>query len=137
MAFMASRIATDVWVYPAAFYNTALAPIVVTNAGASTERWALRFTSTTAFQVIGEHVGVIGTGDINTDCSPINPATGQPYLTIKALGWGSGWAAGNILRINTQGALCPAWVVRTIQPGIESGTDYSFDLLTRGDVDRP
>lgn len=118
-------------------YNTALAPIVVTNAGASTERWALRFTSATAFQIIGEHVGVIGTGDINTDCAPINPATGQPYLTIKALGWGSGWAAGNILRINTQGALCPAWVVRTIQPGIESGTDYSFDLLTRGDVDRP
>lgn len=118
-------------------YNTTLSPIVVTNAGATTERWALRFRSTTTFDVIGEHVGVIATGDINTDCAPINPATSQPYMTIKALGWGAGWAAGNILRINTKGALCPAWIVRTTQPGVEAGTDYSFDLLTRGDVDRP
>lgn len=120
-----------------ASYNTTLAPIVVTNAGASTERWGLWFTSTTAFRIIGEHVGQIGTGDINTDCSPINPATGQPYFTVTALGWGTGWANGNVLRINTVGALAPIWVVRTVQPGIEAGIDYSFDLLTRGDVDRP
>lgn len=118
-------------------YNTTLSPIEVTNVGATTERWALRFRSTTTFDVIGEHVGVIATGDINTDCAPINPATGQPYFTIRALGWGAGWAAGNILRLNTKGALCPAWIVRTTQPGVEAGTDYSFDLLTRGDVDRP
>lgn len=121
----------------AASYNTTLSPIEVTNAGASTERWGLWFTSTTQFRIIGEHVGQIGTGDINTDCAPINPATGQPYFTVKALGWGTGWANGNVLRINTVGALAPVWVVRTVQPGIEAGIDYSFDLLTRGDVDRP
>ena len=121
----------------AATYNTTLAPIVVTNKGASTERWALWFTSATQFRIIGEHVGQIGTGDINTDCKPINPATGEPYLEVKALGWGTGWANGNVLRINTVGALAPVWIVRTVQPGPEAGVDYSFDLLTRGDVDRP
>ena len=120
-----------------ATYNTTLAPIEVTNIGASTERWALWFTSTTQFRIIGEHVGQIGTGDINTDCAPVNPATGQPYFTVKALGWGNGWANGNVLRINTVGAIAPVWVVRTVQPGPEAGVDYSFDLLTRGDVDRP
>lgn len=118
-------------------YNDVLAPIEVSNVGASTERFALRFTNTAAFQVIGEHVGVIATGTINEDCSPINPATGEPYFTIRTLGWGTGWATGNILRINTVGALFPLWVVRTIQQGPESGLDYSFSLLTRGDVDRP
>lgn len=118
-------------------YNDALAPILVSNVGASTERFALRFTSSTAFQIIGEHVGVIGVGTTTADCAPINPATQEPYFTISALGWGSGWAVGNILRINTVGALFPLWVVRTIQPGPESGLDYSFSLLTRGDVDRP
>lgn len=118
-------------------YNTTLAPIVVTNAGASTERWGLWFTSTTQFRVIGEHVGQIATGDINTDCAPINPATGEPYFEIKAIGWGTGWANGNVLRVNTIGALAPVWIVRTVQPGPEAGIDYSFDLLTRGDVDRP
>lgn len=120
-----------------ATYNTTLSPIEVTNAGASTERWGLWFTSATAFRIVGEHTGQIGTGDINTDCAPINPATGEPYFTVRALGWGTGWANGNVLRINTVGALCPVWVVRTTQPGIEAGIDYSFDLLTRGDVDRP
>lgn len=120
-----------------ATYNDALSPIEVSNVGASTERFALRFTSSTAFQIIGEHVGVIGTGNINTDCSPINPATGEPYFTIREAGWGTGWAIGNILRINTVGALFPLWIVRTIQQGPESDLDYSFSLLTRGDVDRP
>jgi hypothetical protein len=49
-------------------YNDILAPITVTNTGAVTERWALVFTNTTSFNVVGEHVGVIGTGTINADC---------------------------------------------------------------------
>ncbi|WP_315127200.1 hypothetical protein [Comamonas antarctica] len=120
-----------------ATYNTTLAPIIVTNEGASTERFALQFTSSTQFRVIGEHVGGIATGDINTDCAPINPATGAPYFTVRALGWGTGWSAGNILRINTIGPLGSVWAVRTTQPGPEAGINYTFDLLARGDVDRP
>lgn len=118
-------------------YNTTLAPILVTNEGAVTERWALRFTSTTAFQVIGENVGVIATGSINATCAPLNPATGVPYFTISDLGWGAGWSVGNIVRLNTVGAMAPIWLIRTIQQGPSAGTDYSFSLLTRGDVDRP
>ena len=41
----------------------------MTNAGAITERWAVQFTNTTAFQVIGEHVGVIDRGAV-TIASP-------------------------------------------------------------------
>ena len=118
-------------------YNDVLAPIEVTNAGASTERFALQFTSTSGFRVVGEHVGVIAEGTINADCAPINPATGQPYFTIRAIGWGTGWAVGNALRINTVGALFPVWVVRTIQQGAETVRDDKFTLIARGDVDRP
>lgn len=118
-------------------YNDVLAPIEVTNAGASTERFALQFTSTSGFRVVGEHVGVIAEGTINADCAPINPATGQPYFTIRAIGWGTGWAVGNALRINTVGALFPVWVVRTIQQGAETVRDDEFTLIARGDVDRP
>lgn len=118
-------------------YDQSVSPIEITNAGGSTERWVLQFTSTSQFRVIGEHVGVIATGDINTVCAPINPATAKPYFTIKPLGWGQGWAIGNILRINTVGALYPFWVVRTIQPGPETGIEHSFSILARGDVNRP
>ena len=117
-------------------YNDVLAPIVVTNTGAVTERWALIFTSTTAFNLVGEHVGVIATGNINEALAPVNPATGAPYFTIPALGWGLGWATGNVLRFNTVGAMAPVWVVRTVQQGPNTGIQHSFTLLSRGDVDR-
>ena len=118
-------------------YNDAVAPIVVTNAGTLTERWVLRFTNSTAFDLIGEHVGLIATGTINADFAPVNPISGTPYFTMAALGWGGGWAAGNILRINTVGAMTPFAAIRTVQQGIAAGIDYSFELLGRGDVDRP
>ena len=89
-------------------------------------------------QIIGEHVGVVmANGGINTDCAPINPITGQPYFTLPAIGWGAGWAAGNVLRMNTVGAMFTYNVIRTVQAGPEAGQDYAFSLLTRGDVDRP
>ena len=121
---------------PASF-NDAAYPITVTNAGTLTERWAIVFTNTTAFNVIGENIGVIATGNTSADCAPLNPATNKPYFTIPAAGWGLGWAAGNALRFNTEGAFFPVWVVRTIQQGQETIADDSFSLLIRGDVDRP
>jgi hypothetical protein len=118
-------------------YNNVLAPIEVTNRGALTERWAIRFTGNTAFQVIGEHVGVIAVGTTGSDCAPINPSSNTPYFTISALGWGSGWAIGNVLRFNTIGAQWPVWVVRTILQGPATANDDKFTLIVRGDIDRP
>lgn len=118
-------------------YNNTQHPIAVTNRGAVTERWAMLFTSPTTFNVIGEHVGVIAQGNTGADTSPINPATGTPYFTLKAAGLGLGWTTGNVIRFNTVGALFPFWVARTIQQGPETLLEDSFTLLIRGDVDRP
>jgi len=120
-----------------ATFNNTQYPIQVTNRGALTERWIVRFTNNTSFEVIGENVGVIATGNTSADCAPNNPATGVPYFRIPALGWGNGWATGNVLRFNTIGAQFPVWVVRTVQQGPESVPDDHFTLLIRGDVDTP
>ncbi|MBB5204399.1 hypothetical protein HNQ51_001713 [Inhella inkyongensis] len=119
-------------------FNETLHPITVNNLGALTERWAVRFESSgTSFTVMGEHVGVIATGSTGADCAPLNPATGTPYFTIPAAGWGLGWSAGNVLRFNTVGAVVPVWVARTILQGPETVVEDDFTLLVRGDVDRP
>jgi len=118
-------------------YNTTGYPIVVTNAGALTERWAIRFTTTQAFQIVGEGVGVIGTGSVNAITSPINGITGEPYFTIEIEGWGTGWQPGNMVRFNTVGAMYPVWMLRTVQQGPEGDGDYSFQTIVRGDVDNP
>ncbi len=111
--------------------------IEVTNRGAVTERWMLRFTSSTAYDVVGEHLGVIAQGNTQIDCAPVNREAGAPYFVLRALGLSGGWAQGNILRFNTAGANPGFWVVRTIQPGPEAVASDQFAIAVRGDVNRP
>jgi hypothetical protein len=118
-----------------ASYDKTTYPLVVTNAGAVTERWCLRFTNTTTFQVIGEHLGILGTGNTGADTLVPNPNSTEPYFTLKAAGWGQGWAAGNCLFFQTISAKPPIWLAETIQQGAEVETDHSLTLIARGDVD--
>lgn len=118
-------------------YNDGAFPIVVTNAGAMTERFALRvLTGGTDVEVIGEHVGNLGTFSRNTAIAPINPIAGVPYFTLPAAGWGAGWVPGNTLFLQTVGTYYPMAVIRATQPSEAIGTDYAFELTERGDVDR-
>lgn len=104
-------------------YNRTAGAIVVTNEGAETERWAFVFTSATDFKLIGESLGQIATGSTGTAFSPINPKTNEPFFTIPTAGWGTGWQAGNVLRLNTTGARAPFWASRCISPGASASTD--------------
>ena len=116
-------------------YNEVAFPIEITNQGSIKERWRISFTSATSFQVVGESVGVIGTGSISSDCAIANPATGAPYFTIRADGWGTGWSAGNQVRFNTDGAQAPFWLARTILSGPATAEEDSFATQNRGDAD--
>lgn len=120
-----------------ATYNDGAFPVVVTNKGAITERFALRvLTGGTDVEVIGEHVGNLGTFSRNTAIAPINPISGVPYFTLAAAGWGAGWVPGNTLFLPTVGTYYPMAVIRATQPSEAIGTDYAFELTERGDIDR-
>lgn len=122
---------------PLADFFEALHPITVNNAGAITERWAVIFTNATNFRVIGEQVGEVipsSAGNTGANCSPLNPATGQPFFTIPATGWGSGWAAGNVFRFNTTGANSPLWLIRSIAPSDPFVGQDKFTVALRGNV---
>lgn len=120
-------------------------PIVVTNAGAETERWVLRFTSQTNVELIGETRGLVFSGAFNADIAPINPRTkvdgvgGVPYLVIPVAANGGGWSAGNIVRINTVGAIAPIWIARSIMQSDEPAGDGEdgCEIYSLGNVDRP
>jgi hypothetical protein len=110
-------------------------PPIITNEGAIDGKWALVFTSATAFQVVERDLGIIATGSTGADCAPINPANGVPYFTIPAAGWGTGWAAGNAIRFNTDSCLGPMWIVRTVLSGQGTVEDDQFKIQIRGDAD--
>lgn len=47
----------------------------------------------------------------------------NPYFFIDHRGFGSGWATGNAIRFDTEGAGMPIWLARTIKSGPASYTD--------------
>ena len=59
----------------------------------------------------------------------------MPYFSIPPLGWGAGWAAGNVFRFNTDGANAPVWVVRCIAPSNAFVGQDAMTLAVRGDID--
>lgn len=118
---------------PATFNGTDY-PILVTNADAITERWALVFTNATNFNIVGETVGVIGTGSTASDVAPINPRTTEPYFTIDRDGFGLGWATNNAIRFNTIGGLAPVWCVRTTIAGTPEQMIDSYRMQVIGNI---
>lgn len=116
-------------------YNEIAYPLEITNQGSIQERWLIRFNTSTSFEVVGETVGVVGSGNTSTDVSIENPATGAPYFTIRQEGWGTGWSGGNCVRFNTDGAQAPFWIARTILSGPATATEDSFATQNRGDAD--
>jgi len=116
-----------------ATYNHVTYPIAVTNRGAIKERWRVEFTSSTAFKVVGENVGQIAVGNTSTETAPINPNNGAPYFILPALGWGTGWNSGNLLRFNTEAAAGPVWLDRCVNLGDPTATDL-FTVEIRGDI---
>jgi hypothetical protein len=126
-----SRIGDDT----TAKYNDVSFPILVSNEAAIKERWLIKFSSSTTFDVIGETIGQIASGSISVDVQPINPLTGLPYFHMAKDGWGSGWSTGNCVRFNTHAAAAPVWISRCILTGEATETSDEFKLQVRGDAD--
>lgn len=93
-------------------------PMVLTDDGAIKERWMIKMTGTSNFELYGETLGFVMRGDTLTDLAPIRPATGKPYFTIpkEAFGADAPWASQDIIRFNTWGTLLPTWVLCAVQP---------------------
>lgn len=120
---------------PDASFNSVTYPIEVLNQDAISEAWALRFTSSTSGEIIGQTVGVLGTFSVSGDVAPINPNTGNPYFIARGDGFGAGWDAGNVIRFRTVGANAPLWIARTVLSGATELAKDRFRLQLRGDAD--
>lgn len=136
--------------------NTIDFPIEVTNEGADTDRWVFRVINATshAWELISERRGLVWSGTYapgGDDVAPINPRTrvydestgtwvgGVPYMTIPGMANGGGWAAGNVVRINTIGAIADFWIARSVGQSDEPPGDGAdgCEIYALGNIDRP
>lgn len=90
----------------------------LTDDGAIQERWMIKFTSPSQFELYGETLGFVARSDTLTNLAPLNPATNKPYFVIPrgAFGNDASWAAQDVIRFNTWGTLMPVWVLCAVQP---------------------
>ena len=64
--------------------------------------------------------------ETRADYAPLNPATGTPYFTIKAIAWGSSFQANDTITFATQPAAIPIWYRRQVPAGTFSlANDYT------------
>ncbi len=118
-----------------ATYDDATYPVEVNNLGAQSHKWAIVFTTDTTFQVHNEDRGIIASGNIGADLTVNNNQTGQPYFTLRAAGWGSGWVQGNALLFETIAAAGPVWLCRVVQPGDAAVSNDQGTIEFRGDAE--
>lgn len=112
-------------------------PIVLTDDGAITERWLIKWLSSNNFELYGETLGFVLRSDSLQDLAPINPATNKPYFRIprQAFGNAATWAAQDVIRFNTWGTLLPVWVICAVQPSsAQAVDDDGFSHCLYGDT---
>ena len=115
-------------------------PLVLTDDGATTDRWAIVWRDGTQFDLYSEALGFVGRFDALQDLAPINAATGKPYFVLKKGAFGinngaSPWAVGNAVRLNTYGTHLGVWILRAVQPSASKQTETDgFTICLRGNT---
>ena len=118
-------------------YDFANFPLGVVNANSITERYSFVFTNSTNFNVIAEGGGVVASGSTGVDFELKNPVTQKVIFKLLKGGWGTGWQAGNALRVNIKGGCQGIWLIRSVQRAeqINTGSD-KFCIILKGDATR-
>jgi hypothetical protein len=116
------------------FDSATVGNLVAHNKGAVEENWTLTFTSATTFTVSGNTVGILASpGSVSADYAPLNPATGTPYFTIKAIAWAGTFQTNDTVTFATQPAAIPIWYRRQVPAGTFSLANDFTSLAIHGE----
>lgn len=117
-----------------AFDAATVGNLTVPNRGGVDEQWTVVFNSATDFSISGLSVGTLPvSGSTTADFSPINPATGTPYLTLKATAWSGTFTASDQVSFETTSAAIPIWYRRQVPAGTFSLANDFASLAIHGE----
>lgn len=95
-------------------------PIELDNQGTVDQDWTATFTDATHYTLSGDTLGVVGSGVVGTDFSPVNPDFTRVYLTIPADFFTGTWAASDTYDFTTNPARVPVGQRRVVPAGAAS-----------------
>lgn len=87
------------------------------NIGGVEQTWTCTFTSPTAFDIVGDTLGAVGSGTTGAGASPNNPDFSKPYFVMQAGGFSGAFLAADTIVFDTHPASVPIWAKRTVPAG--------------------
>lgn len=109
-------------------YDEATYPVALDNIATVEQIWTLTFSDATNFSVSGDTLGVVGSGTVGGDFTPVNPDFTKPYFTLLAAGFSGTWANGETIVFETHPAAVPLWLLRDIPAGTSALALDDIDL---------
>ncbi len=97
-------------------------PIEHDNIATIQQAWTLTFTSATNYDLTGDIVGAVASGNVSSDFAPTNPDFGRPYFTLRSAGFGGTFQSGDTITFNTAPSSRGIWALRDIPAGSSSFT---------------
>jgi len=95
-------------------------PIVLDNISTVDEDITFTFTSPTAYDVTGDTLGALGSGNISSNFSPNNATFSKPYFTLHFAGFGGTFAISDSITFTIHPAAVPVWYKRIVPVGANS-----------------
>jgi hypothetical protein len=97
-------------------------PIEHDNIGGIQQAWTLSFTSATNYDLTGDTLGAVSSGNVSSDFAPTNPDFGRPFFTLRSAGFGGTFQSGDTITFNTSPSSRGIWALRDIPAGSSSFT---------------
>lgn len=104
--------------------------------GGIEQMWTVSFTSSTAYTVVGDTLGLIGTGTKSTLFTASNSAfSGHNYFTLPSTCWGGTFVTNDRVTFTTHPSAQAIWLKRVIPQNCSLSTDNTFSFALIGNSD--
>lgn len=104
-------------------YDDTTYPLVLDSIATVYQEWTLTFTSSTAFDIVGDELGNVGSGNTSSGASPNNSDFSAPYFTLSSSGFSGAWQVGDTITFTTTPSAVPLWLRRDIPSGASAASN--------------
>ena len=102
--------------------------------GGVEQNWTLTFTSPTAFDIVGDTVGAVGSGSTGSGASPNNTSFSKPYFVIQSAGFSGTFVAADTITFTTHPAAVPIWMKQVVPAATATQSNNTATIVFDGET---